>query len=192
MNFISESNFKLSKDDCEYIINLFENSTDKQIEGRIGNESIKKDTKDSTDITVHLEDIVSYPEWIKCTEIIFSGLLKQIEIYKEEYPSVNLLDKWKIDNCYNIQRYFPGQGFYKFHCENTQRYYQNRVLAWMIYLNDVTDGGGTEFLDQKLIINAEQGKVVIWPAGWTHMHRGIVSSTQTKYIATGWYVVEEK
>ena len=59
-------------------------------------------------------------------------------------------------------------------------------LVYMLYLNTVTDGGGTEFIHQKIITNAEKGKLVIWPADFTHLHRGIVSPTEIKYIATGW------
>jgi hypothetical protein len=56
----------------------------------------------------------------------------------------------------------------------------------MTYLNDVEDGGGTEFLNQKLVVHAKKGKTLIWPADWTHTHRGVVSPTQEKYIITGW------
>ena len=35
-------------------------------------------------------------------------------------------------------------------------------------------------------MNAVKGRCVIWPAFWTHMHKGVVSKTETKYIATGW------
>ena len=59
----------------------------------------------------------------------------------------------------------------------------------MTYLNDVDDGG-TEFLYQNLITPAEKGLTLIWPAGFTHTHRGVVSQTKTKYIATGWYSIE--
>jgi len=38
-----------------------------------------------------------------------------------------------------------------------------------------------------LTVSAEEGKMVIWPAYWTHVHHGVVSTTQTKYIATGWF-----
>ena len=36
-------------------------------------------------------------------------------------------------------------------------------------------------------MDAGEGRLVIWPAYWTHFHRGIISETETKYIATGWY-----
>ena len=33
----------------------------------------------------------------------------------------------------------------------------------------------------------EAGKLVMWPCDWTHLHRGITSPTETKYIITGWF-----
>ena len=57
----------------------------------------------------------------------------------------------------------------------------------MIYLNDVTEGGYTEFPTQNKLLQPRSGDMIIWPAYWTHPHRGIASKTQTKYIMTGWY-----
>ena len=48
---------------------------------------------------------------------------------------------------------------------------QQRALAWMVYLNDVEEGGETEFLYQQLKIKPSKGRVVIWP-------RTIYSPTQ--------------
>ncbi len=60
----------------------------------------------------------------------------------------------------------------------------------MTFLNDVDDGG-TEFKYQNLTIPAKKGLTLIWPAPWTHTHRGQVSNTKTKYIITGWYNFNE-
>ena len=60
------------------------------------------------------------------------------------------------------------------------------MLAWMIYLNDVTDGGYTEFPCQDKKIQPRAGDALVWPAFFTHAHKGITSKTQTKYIVTGW------
>ena len=57
----------------------------------------------------------------------------------------------------------------------------------MTYLNDVSDGGETAFLYQNVKVKPEKGLTLIWPAEWTHTHKGMVSMTQTKYIITGWY-----
>ena len=63
----------------------------------------------------------------------------------------------------------------------------NRFLVWMIYLNTVTDKGGTEFKYLNHTEDAVEGKIIIWPTDFTHTHRGVVSPTQKKYILTGWY-----
>ena len=57
----------------------------------------------------------------------------------------------------------------------------------MTYLNDVRDGGETEFFHQNLRVAARRGLTLIWPADWTHTHRGIVSPTEEKIIVTGWF-----
>ena len=54
----------------------------------------------------------------------------------------------------------------------------------MTYLNNVKNGG-TEFINQKIITEAEKGLTLFWPSDWTHTHRGVVSK-QDKYILTGW------
>jgi prolyl 4-hydroxylase len=114
-------------------------------------------------------------------------LWQVIEEYKKIYP-----------NCYQklhpwgwtpprIQRYDPGKFYNVEHCENNgDKPYVTRHLAFMTYLNDITDGGGTEFMSQGITTKAEKGLTLIWPAGWTHYHRGVVSNTETKYIITGW------
>ena len=57
----------------------------------------------------------------------------------------------------------------------------------MTYLNDVVDGGETEWYYQNIKIKPVKGLTVIWPTDWTYTHRGLTSPTQTKYIATGWF-----
>jgi hypothetical protein len=59
----------------------------------------------------------------------------------------------------------------------------------MTYLNDVPNGG-TEFYYQGLKSPAKKGLTLIWPADWTHTHRGIVDDKNEKYIVTGWYNYE--
>ena len=91
------------------------------------------------------------------------------------------------DTLFNLQHYKPGGGYKVWHHERDAYAVQNRMLVFMTFLNTVTDQGGTEFKYQKRIVNAEKGLTVFWPTDYTHIHRGVVSPTQDKYIATGWY-----
>jgi len=86
-----------------------------------------------------------------------------------------------------IQRTSPGGGYHSWHCENNCYYMSQRYVAWMIYLNDISEGGETEWLYQSMRVQPTEGTVVLWPAGYTHPHRGNPPLSETKYIATGWY-----
>jgi hypothetical protein len=88
-----------------------------------------------------------------------------------------------------IQYYPPGGGYFSYHSEKApwKEPYASRHLVFMTYLNDVDDGGETEFLYQRIKVKPKKGLTLIWPAEWTHTHRGITSLTQEKYITTGWF-----
>ena len=55
----------------------------------------------------------------------------------------------------------------------------------MTYLNDVEDGGETQWLYQGKLVKPKKGLTAIWPTDFTHTHRGVVSPTQRKTIVTG-------
>lgn len=87
----------------------------------------------------------------------------------------------------NVQRTKPGEGYHSWHCETSAGMGSSkRILACMIYLNDDFKGGETEFLYQHKRIIPKKGTVLIWPAGFTHTHRGNPPLSGEKYIATSW------
>ena len=105
--------------------------------------------------------------------------------YVEEYESIKAhnLGSFFI----NVQRTRPGEGYHSWHCERSGGMGNSRrILACMMYLNDDYEGGETEFLYQHKRITPKKGKVLIWPAGFTHTHRGNPPLSGEKYIATSW------
>jgi len=116
-----------------------------------------------------------------------------VDKYIQKYPFCNNSAPWSIQEIGNIQYYKPGGGFKVWHGERSSAHpiASLRHLVYMTYLNDVIDTdeyhGGTEWLHQNVKIKAKKGYTVIWPADWTHTHRGIVSTNKEKYIITGWF-----
>jgi len=164
---------------CDELIAYHKNSNLK-IEGRIGAGHVNKSVKDSTDVMLGSGELS-----IK----FFLQLQEVVNAYIEKFPWCNAYAPWRVCESINIQHYLPSQGFKTFHTERSDDnlIHAVRHLVFMIYLNDVTDEGGTEFVHQKLITQPKKGLALIWPADWTHTHRGIVSPTQEKYIITGWF-----
>jgi len=86
-----------------------------------------------------------------------------------------------------LQKTKKTGGYHIWHHEQQDLASAQRVLAWSIYLNDVEEGGETEFLYQSKRIKARKGKILIFPAGFTHTHRGNPPLSGDKYILTGWW-----
>jgi hypothetical protein len=59
----------------------------------------------------------------------------------------------------------------------------------MWYLNDVHEGGETEFFGSYLI-KAEIGKMIIFPSDWMFPHCGKTPISNDKYVLTGWLYVD--
>tara|TARA_B100001287_G_C22683052_1_gene531630 strand:+ start:3552 stop:4121 length:570 start_codon:yes stop_codon:yes gene_type:complete len=89
-----------------------------------------------------------------------------------------------------VKRIPIGGGFHSWHYENSCFDTATRRFVVQAYLNTVKEGGETEFLYQNRRINAVQGTVVIWPAGFTHVHRGNPPIGQDKYILTTWGMLQ--
>ena len=183
-NFIEVFDNALSTEECKYIIDYM-NTSDLMEPGVVGTPEgirVDKKCKDTTEEGINMND--EHP----INNIISGSLSHQIEKYKKLHPQLDQLEKWYCDARYNLQKYKPNQAYFGSHCENQgPNFGDERVLVWMFYLNTVTDDGGTYFDNYDLTMDAVEGRCVIWPAYWTHHHRGIVSKTESKYIATGWY-----
>ena len=89
---------------------------------------------------------------------------------------------------YKMQKTYPHGGFCQFHHEQGRDPETIiRYAVWMLYLNDVTEGGATDFPVQGISLAPTEGTIVIWPAAYTHPHRSAPDLRQEKYIVTGWF-----
>ena len=90
-----------------------------------------------------------------------------------------------------IQKTDPGAGYHVWHAEQGPESHSARCLVYSAYLNDIDDAGETEFLYQRLRIAPKENTMVIWPAAFTHTHRGnVVHGNKSKYIVTGWFYID--
>ncbi|MEI6829721.1 MAG: 2OG-Fe(II) oxygenase [Synechococcaceae cyanobacterium ELA445] len=147
--------------------------------------------KVSTDISLVAIDR-SDPEAFALAQLILRGVGAGLERYLAERPLLRQVcpeQSLFVLPIFNLQRYAPGEGFRSWHCDWTISEEATepirRVLAWILYLETLPDAG-TEFHWQGHHEEAEKGKLTIFPAGPSHIHRGRISHSHTKTIATGW------
>ena len=117
-----------------------------------------------------------------------------VEIIKDSYPKLRIpygaalehIGKHQISPSVKIQKYEPTQGYHVWHCESDNALSSRRILSCMLYLNTVEKGGETEFLYQSRRIPSVQGTLALFPASWTHLHRGNPPLKGDKYIMNTW------
>ena len=187
-DFIGIYDNALTKKECEILINQFEKSP--QVFGKVYGspdiersqdhghvDSDKKSCKELKDLKFSDSDVIG--------SIVSERLAESIEKYKIDFPETEFISSWQVFNEYNFQKYDGEKdGFKVWHCEHgPEPLAIKRIMAWMFYLNDAKSG--TEFWRHSTI-RAKMGRCVIWPAAWTHTHKGVVPNKGLKYIITGW------
>ena len=170
---------------CDELITYFESNKKKQKQGvTIGGKNI--DTKNSIDITMSPKEIeLSGNEVFK---EYFNELFSCHRDYNTQWPFLMTFAKNLQIGHFNLQRYQNGQHFQLLHTERSGIDSLHRVFAWMTYLNDVDleEGGATFFSHYGIEIQPKKGLTLIWPAEWTHAHKGGMLHGNSKYIITGW------
>ena len=171
---------------CDVFIDYFNTYPSLQSQGHVTANGIPKidtEVKESMDIPINVTDNLHFwKSYLLENQLICNEYIKK-------FPMCNFYSSWGILDSTNIQYYPPGGGYKNRHTERcTGKSLQgSRHLVFMTYLNDVSDDGETEFFHQKIKIKPQKGLTLIWPADWTHTHRGVISKSQEKYILTGWY-----
>ena len=89
-----------------------------------------------------------------------------------------------------IQKTLPTEGYHVWHIEHSaDRSSSRRAFVFSIYLNDVEEGGETEFLHFSKRVKPKTGRIVIWPAAFPYLHRGNPPLSGKKYIITSWMIL---
>lgn len=187
-DFIGTFDNAVSNEYCDYVINHFETLksfnktyTRQQFEGV--NQTSKKN-----EIYYLLEesDTQILDTNSKICHTFNDAIWKCYSDYANEYGILSDLSKHHMDNIVQIQKTKPSEGYHMWHCENTKRSHGDRILAILLYLNDIDDGGETEFLYQSIRVKPKKGSLIMFPAYFTHTHRGNPPLKQEKYNMATW------
>ena len=180
LSFIYEVAQALPADVCREAIRRFEERSDQQMAGRIGQAGTEApEVKRSTDLRISERE-----DWRDIDRTLAQQLVATFNEFAHEFPFF-AANSFK-DIGYNLQRTLPGE-YYHWHVDGGPGEFSQRQLVAIWYLNDVAGlGGETEFPLQEVAIRPAQGKLLLFPPFWTHVHRGVALQEGVKYIATTW------
>ena len=179
MNFIEYYDNSLKKDYCDFIIKLYKKQNSQSSPTVNG---INAKHKLGTHIPLSFENSKG---WLNSSvnTYLSNSLFDNLQKYKKKY-NLDHLDEFVLQPDYHIQKFEEGGGYFTPHCEHCPEE-PNRILVWMIYLNDAKSG--TKFNYYNKTYRAKSGRMLMWPAGWTHLHCGVTPNRGDKYIITGWF-----
>jgi len=175
---------------CDRLIDLFheKEANNMVLESEIGTRTsnINKKVRNNTYLKIENEND-------KILETILSSAFKVYIIYiSTQNNSLDFINhnNMKIkDTGFMLNKYKKNTGFYTTHSDfNGDNFQTNgyRIITYIWYLNDVMDGGETEFING-IKIKAEKGKLLLFPASWTYAHAGNMPISSDKYIIIGWF-----
>jgi hypothetical protein len=177
----------VSKEFCEDLMNHFdyvESQTSLTVKR---NTQTVKDTQFFFGDTSAKEDDIFELRGLhrRFSDEFFQACKKASEMYVQKYDGLKTIGRHTIYDL-KVQKTRPGEGFTAWHFESAGAPVSRRFLTYMLYLNDIEEGGTTDFLYQQKTFKPTQGTMVVWPAGFTHMHRGNKPLKENKYIITTW------
>jgi hypothetical protein len=192
-----------SKEYCDKVINRFDYLQEIQHEGRgkiwtrqEGENGISATLKDDCSYNLggvaadHLplkkEDVILMQQDMPLLQEFKAVVWQSYDRYAKKYGILTDVALHKMSFGVRIQKSKPSQGYHMWHCDSHDLMNCRRIVVVTLYLNTVEEGGETEFLYQQKRIPPTQGTLVLFPAGWTHTHRGNPPLKGNKYILTTW------
>ena len=185
-NFIGVYDNYITKEECNKAIKLYEdqNKFNNTI-NRMGFENASILQKQDKQFFVTPNNVDFWWEDLKSMLFNFDLALK------------HYLDNTGAKEAYGVKQFFytelkiqktlPTEGYHVWHIEHNKGFENEcRAFVFSIYLNDVEDGGETEFLHFSKRVKPKTGRIVIWPAGFPYIHRGNSPLSGEKYILTSW------
>jgi hypothetical protein len=179
----------ITKDLCKEIIDLFEKNSNNHYNGLVLS-GYRPDIKNTKDFSLNPDvDEISK----KINDELTKILAINIKSYFDSTGIIKIFSNFVQYDYFMIQKYFKNEGKYDYHNDffSDYKHFRYRACSYIFYLNDVKDGGETEFWYGKYKIKPKAGNLLIFPSFWCFPHTGKMPISNDKYIITGWVYVNE-
>tara|TARA_R100000353_G_scaffold150585_1_gene108955 strand:+ start:378 stop:971 length:594 start_codon:yes stop_codon:yes gene_type:complete len=188
-NFIGVYDNYITKEECNRAIQLYEDQNKfNNTVNRIGSEKQSILQKQDQQFFASPKNVDVWWENLKTMIVNFDMAWKH---YLENTGAAAAYGNPEFNyTTLKIQKTLPTEGYHVWHIEHGKGFEnESRAFVFSIYLNDIEDGGETEFLHFSKRVKPKTGRIVIWPAAFPYVHRGNPPLSGEKYILTSWMLL---
>jgi len=188
-NFIGVYDGYISKEECNNAIKLYEE------QNKFNNTLNRIDFEQASILGKQDQQFFATQGTLDVWWESLKSLIVNFDIaFKHYEKNVGASHSYNIDSFHytqlKIQKTLPTEGYHLWHLEHGKGWEQEpRAFVFSIYLNDVEEGGETEFLHFSKRVKPKTGRIVIWPAAFPYVHRGNPPLSGEKYILTSWMLL---
>lgn len=181
-DFITQIENLLDQNLCDEIIAKFDSSRHVDV-GKVIHPIAGH--SQNTDKTSYNLTIPQQGEWSEIYTRLHESVAEVMNRFLPHFPSLQL---YPIEGTgFKIQKYLKDHGQFTWHYDGSSPQTYDRLLAMIIYLNDVKCGGETMFYYQQRKIVPMRGNGIFFPTAWTHMHCGCIPESEDKYIISSFF-----
>ena len=163
----------LSKDQCQHLIDKFEDSQHQQSKTNL------KGHMSFTEINLNM-----FSDWKEYSDIIFPKLRQVVDKYVKDV-NIDSLKQWPEKFGFEqirFKRYLPNnKDEFKEHVDVGDYASARRFLVFFLYLNSNFDGR-TSFSEYDMQVYPKAGRLLMFPPTWTYLHAGFKPKLEPKYI----------
>jgi len=202
-NTIGHFEGAFTREECDLILERFERAKTLKLayQGQSGS-GVNDTIKSSIDFDIlssPVEDDVLFGYGVieKFNEIVVNQYLGSFPHQDETKPGEDLFLAPTFYELLQVQEYPKSTGHYNaWHAETGTFEMSRRLFSFLLYLDDVEEGGETDFIyandeDGKMLsFKPKKGTLLIHPASFPYIHRGRTPMSSNKTILTTWLSYE--
>ena len=128
------------------------------------------------------------PNWADVHSLLLARFFGALKTYVQD-TGVRWLPGNLAYEVFRIKRYLPGgDDWFGPHVDVSDAVRARRCLVALWYLNDVVEGGETEFVSLDLSVKAKKGRLLMFPPNFLYPHAGHPPISGAKYIVSSYFL----
>jgi len=168
----------LTPDECHLMVDHFESSPADHYQGAViinGEVKVDSTLKKNTELWITELAQKGSIRWGAADSLLTTMVQKHLGLYQDANAIMSTQQNPFSDEGFRLKRYnSKGDEHHAYHADSggEAACKPHRILAVLLYLNDVDEGGETVFLNQGRTITPVCGRLAIFPTAFSFVHAG--------------------